>query len=108
MTSRKPPAKRSCWSYRCADADNTIDGILVQLPLPAGMDNVKVLERIHPDKTWTFSIPITSVVCASARPRLRSCTPRGIVTLLERYNIDTFGLNAVVIGALISSSPNEQ
>ncbi len=32
-------------------------------------------------------------------PRLRPCTPRGIVTLLERYNIDTFGLNAVVIGA---------
>ena len=59
------------------NADNTIDGILVQLPLPAGIDNVKVLERIH----------------------LRPCTPRGIVTLLERYNIDTFGLNAVVIGA---------
>ena len=54
------------------NADNTIDGILVQLPLPAGIDNVKVLERIIRTKTWTVSILTTSVVCASAR---RVCVP---------------------------------
>ena len=37
-------------------------------------------------------------------PKLRPCTPRGIVTLLERYNIDTYGLNAVVVGASTSSA----
>ncbi|HDU3799055.1 TPA: bifunctional methylenetetrahydrofolate dehydrogenase/methenyltetrahydrofolate cyclohydrolase, partial [Klebsiella pneumoniae] len=79
--------------------DNTIDGILVQLPLPAGIDNVKVLERIHPDKDVDGFHPYNVGRLCQRAPRLRPCTPRGIVTLLERYNIDTFGLNAVVIGA---------
>ena len=81
------------------NADNTIDGILVQLPLPAGIDNVKVLERIHPDKDVDGFHPYNVGRLCQRAPRLRPCTPRGIVTLLERYNIDTFGLNAVVIGA---------
>ena len=77
------------------NADNTIDGILVQLPLPAGIDNVKVLERIHPDKDVDGFHPYNVGRLCQRAPRLRPCTPRGIVTLLERYNIDTFGLNAV-------------
>ncbi|VTP64784.1 Bifunctional protein FolD [Leclercia adecarboxylata] len=48
---------------------------------------------------WTASTRTTLAVCASVRRAWRPCTPRGIVTLLERYNIDTYGLNAVVIGA---------
>ncbi|MDU6410260.1 MAG: bifunctional methylenetetrahydrofolate dehydrogenase/methenyltetrahydrofolate cyclohydrolase FolD [Yersiniaceae bacterium] len=79
--------------------DNDIDGILVQLPLPAGIDNVKVLERIHPDKDVDGFHPYNVGRLCQRAPKLRPCTPRGIVTLLERYNIDTFGLNAVVIGA---------
>lgn len=81
------------------NADNTIDGILVQLPLPAGIDNVKVLERIAPDKDVDGFHPYNVGRLCQRAPRLRPCTPRGIVTLLERYNIDTYGLNAVVIGA---------
>lgn len=81
------------------NADEEIDGILVQLPLPAGIDNVKVLERIHPDKDVDgFHLYNVGRLCQRA-PKLRPCTPRGIVTLLERYNIDTYGLNAVVVGA---------
>lgn len=79
--------------------DSAIDGILVQLPLPAGIDNVKVLERIHPDKDVDGFHPYNVGRLCQRAPKLRPCTPRGIVTLLERYNIDTFGLNAVVIGA---------
>ena len=79
--------------------DDDIDGILVQLPLPAGIDNVKVLERITPDKDVDGFHPYNVGRLCQRAPRLRPCTPRGIVTLLERYNIDTYGLNAVVVGA---------
>ncbi|MDI6633598.1 bifunctional methylenetetrahydrofolate dehydrogenase/methenyltetrahydrofolate cyclohydrolase FolD [Pantoea dispersa] len=79
--------------------DDAIDGILVQLPLPAGIDNVKVLERITPDKDVDGFHPYNVGRLCQRAPKLRPCTPRGIVTLLERYNIDTYGLNAVVVGA---------
>ncbi len=81
------------------NSDPTIDGILVQLPLPAGIDNVKVLERITPDKDVDGFHPYNVGRLCQRAPKLRPCTPRGIVTLLERYNIDTYGLNAVVVGA---------
>ncbi|WP_368871703.1 bifunctional methylenetetrahydrofolate dehydrogenase/methenyltetrahydrofolate cyclohydrolase FolD [Proteus mirabilis] len=79
--------------------DNTIDGILVQLPLPAGIDNVKVLERIHSDKDVDGFHPYNIGRLCQRAPKLRPCTPRGIVTLLERCNIPMNGLNAVIIGA---------
>ncbi|MDD9339785.1 bifunctional methylenetetrahydrofolate dehydrogenase/methenyltetrahydrofolate cyclohydrolase FolD [Providencia heimbachae] len=79
--------------------DPVIDGILVQLPLPAGIDNVKVIERIHPDKDVDGFHPYNVGRLCQRAPRLRPCTPRGIVTLLERYDINTYGLNAVIIGA---------
>ncbi|SFN35845.1 methenyltetrahydrofolate cyclohydrolase /5,10-methylenetetrahydrofolate dehydrogenase (NADP+) [Izhakiella capsodis] len=79
--------------------DREIDGILVQLPLPAGIDNVKVLERIAPDKDVDGFHPYNVGRLCQRAPKLRPCTPRGIVTLLERYNLDTYGQNAVVVGA---------
>ncbi|ETT07244.1 tetrahydrofolate dehydrogenase/cyclohydrolase, NAD(P)-binding domain protein [Providencia alcalifaciens F90-2004] len=79
--------------------DTDIDGILVQLPLPASIDNVKVIERIHPDKDVDGFHPYNVGRLCQRAPRLRPCTPRGIVTLLERYDINTYGLNAVIIGA---------
>ncbi|MGT3245053.1 bifunctional methylenetetrahydrofolate dehydrogenase/methenyltetrahydrofolate cyclohydrolase FolD [Yersinia enterocolitica] len=79
--------------------DSEIDGILVQLPLPAGIDNVKVLEHIHPDKDVDGFHPYNVGRLCQRAPKLRPCTPRGIVTLLERYDIPTYGLNAVVVGA---------
>ena len=79
--------------------DSLIDGILVQLPLPAGIDNVKVIERIHPDKDVDGFHPYNVGRLCQRAPRLRPCTPKGIVTLLERYDINTYGLNAVIVGA---------
>lgn len=81
------------------NADTAIDGILVQLPLPAGIDNTKVIERIAPDKDVDGFHPYNVGRLCQRAPLLRPCTPRGIVTLLERYDINMFGLNAVVVGA---------
>ncbi len=81
------------------NADHRVDGILVQLPLPEGIDNINVLERIAPDKDVDGFHPYNVGRLCQRAPLLRPCTPRGIVTLLERYHIDTFGLNAVVVGA---------
>ncbi|AXF75392.1 bifunctional methylenetetrahydrofolate dehydrogenase/methenyltetrahydrofolate cyclohydrolase FolD [Erwinia tracheiphila] len=79
--------------------DDTIDGVLVQLPLPANIDYVKVLEHISPSKDVDGFHPYNVGRLCQRAPKLRPCTPKGIITLLERYNIDTYGLNAVVIGA---------
>ncbi|SHF83193.1 bifunctional methylenetetrahydrofolate dehydrogenase/methenyltetrahydrofolate cyclohydrolase FolD [Vibrio gazogenes] len=79
--------------------DPSIDGILVQLPLPAGLDATQVLERILPDKDVDGFHPYNVGRLAQRIPTLRSCTPKGIMTLLERYNIDPRGKHAVVVGA---------
>ncbi|HCM1361097.1 TPA: bifunctional methylenetetrahydrofolate dehydrogenase/methenyltetrahydrofolate cyclohydrolase FolD [Vibrio parahaemolyticus] len=79
--------------------DNEIDGILVQLPLPAGIDTTHVLERIHPEKDVDGFHPYNVGRLAQRIPKLRSCTPKGIITLLARYNIELRGKHAVVVGA---------
>lgn len=79
--------------------DHRVDGILVQLPLPEWIDNISVLERIAPDKDVDGFHPYNVGHLCQRAPLLRPCTPRGILTLLERYYIDTVGLNAVVVGA---------
>ncbi len=81
------------------NADNEIDGILVQLPLPAGIDSTHVLERINPDKDVDGFHPYNVGRLAQRIPKLRSCTPKGIITLLDRYNIELRGKHAVVVGA---------
>ncbi|RXJ74700.1 bifunctional methylenetetrahydrofolate dehydrogenase/methenyltetrahydrofolate cyclohydrolase FolD [Veronia nyctiphanis] len=81
------------------NADAEIDGILVQLPLPAQMDPVNVLERIAPDKDVDGFHPYNVGRLSQRIPLLRSCTPKGIITLLERYNIAARGKHAVVVGA---------
>ncbi|RBM70251.1 bifunctional methylenetetrahydrofolate dehydrogenase/methenyltetrahydrofolate cyclohydrolase FolD [Vibrio tarriae] len=79
--------------------DPQIDGILVQLPLPAGIDTTKVLESIHPEKDVDGFHPYNVGRLAQRIPKLRSCTPKGIITLLERYNIPLRGKHAVIVGA---------
>jgi methylenetetrahydrofolate dehydrogenase (NADP+)/methenyltetrahydrofolate cyclohydrolase len=81
------------------NADTSIDGILVQLPLPAGIDTTQVLERILPDKDVDGFHPYNVGRLAQRIPTLRSCTPKGIITLLERYNIPLRGKHAVIVGA---------
>lgn len=79
--------------------DDTIDGILVQLPLPAGIDATSVLERIRPDKDVDGFHPYNVGRLCQRMPTLRSCTPKGIITLLDRYNVPLRGKHAVVVGA---------
>ena len=79
--------------------DPDVDGFIVQLPLPKHISEQKVIEAIDYRKDVDGFHPYNVGRLCQRAPRLRPCTPRGIVTLLERYNIDTFGLNAVVIGA---------
>ncbi|MDD9154697.1 bifunctional methylenetetrahydrofolate dehydrogenase/methenyltetrahydrofolate cyclohydrolase FolD [Aliivibrio sp. S4TY2] len=79
--------------------DAEIDGILVQLPLPAGMDSTKILEHIDPEKDVDGFHPYNVGRLSQRIPKLRSCTPKGIITLLERYNIQVRGMHAVVVGA---------
>ncbi len=76
-----------------------IDGILVQLPLPEHIGTENVIERIHPDKDVDGFHPYNVGRLALRQPILRPCTPRGIVTLLEKTGQDIRGMDAVVVGA---------
>jgi methylenetetrahydrofolate dehydrogenase (NADP+)/methenyltetrahydrofolate cyclohydrolase len=78
--------------------DNEIDGILVQLPLPDHIDSDLVLERILPEKDVDGFHPYNVGRLALRMPLLRSCTPKGIMTLLAHTDIDLTGLDAVIIG----------
>lgn len=79
--------------------DKTIDGILVQLPLPKHIDISKVLEDIHPDKDVDGFHPYNIGRLSTGNPVLRPCTPKGIMILLQSTGVDLCGKNAVVIGA---------
>jgi methylenetetrahydrofolate dehydrogenase (NADP+)/methenyltetrahydrofolate cyclohydrolase len=79
--------------------DAKIDGILLQLPLPAHLDASLLLERIRPDKDVDGFHPYNVGRLAQRIPLLRPCTPKGIMTLLESTGVDLYGMEAVVVGA---------
>ncbi|MEN8109051.1 MAG: bifunctional methylenetetrahydrofolate dehydrogenase/methenyltetrahydrofolate cyclohydrolase FolD [Pseudomonadota bacterium] len=79
--------------------DDEIDGILVQFPLPEQIDPDKVTEHIRPDKDVDGFHPYNIGRLALRRPLLRSCTPRGIITLLESTKEPFYGREAVIVGA---------
>jgi methylenetetrahydrofolate dehydrogenase (NADP+)/methenyltetrahydrofolate cyclohydrolase len=79
--------------------DETIDGILVQLPLPNHIDTKKVIEAIDPIKDVDGFHKENMGRLLQNNPTLRPCTPRGVMTMLEKSNINPYGLDAVVIGA---------
>jgi methylenetetrahydrofolate dehydrogenase (NADP+)/methenyltetrahydrofolate cyclohydrolase len=81
------------------NADNAVDGILVQLPLPEQIDPERVIERIDPRKDVDGFHPYNVGRLALRMPLLRPCTPRGVITMLETLQIEMKGLNAVVVGA---------
>ncbi|KMT66299.1 bifunctional methylenetetrahydrofolate dehydrogenase/methenyltetrahydrofolate cyclohydrolase FolD [Catenovulum maritimum] len=81
------------------NADKEIDGILVQLPLPEGLDSTIVIERIAPEKDVDGFHPYNIGRLAQRIPTLRPCTPKGIVTLIESTGQNLHGLEAVVVGA---------
>lgn len=80
------------------NADPAIDGILVQLPLPAHLDEMAVTERILPTKDVDGFHPYNVGRLVLRTPLLRPCTPKGIMTMLARTGRQLEGLDAVVIG----------
>ena len=81
------------------NVDAAIDGILVQLPLPAHINPELVIERIRPDKDVDGFHPYNIGRLAQRIPKLRPCTPYGIIKLLEHYGEKFYGRHAVVVGA---------
>jgi len=79
--------------------DPTVDGILVQLPLPEHIDTETVIERIHPHKDVDGFHPYNVGRLTLRLPALRPCTPFGIMTLLENTGAEIRGMDAVIVGA---------
>lgn len=80
------------------NADPDVDGFIVQLPLSKHIDEQKVIEAIDYRKDVDGFHPINVGRLSIGLPCFRSATPQGILTLLERYNIETSGKHCVVIG----------
>ncbi len=80
------------------NSDQAVDGILIQLPLPAQVDTKRVLEAVDPAKDVDGFHPVSLGRLVSGRPGLVACTPAGCMEILRRNNIQVEGANAVVLG----------
>jgi methylenetetrahydrofolate dehydrogenase (NADP+)/methenyltetrahydrofolate cyclohydrolase len=79
--------------------DPKVDGILVQLPLPRGVDANLIMDAVDPTKDVDGFHPLNTGLLAQKRPKLRPCTPYGVIRLASEYGINLTGLRAVVVGA---------
>lgn len=79
--------------------DDAIDGVLVQLPLPAGLNAEEILERIHPQKDVDGFHPYNIGRLAQRMPALRPCTPKGIMSMIASTKRNIKGMDAVIVGA---------
>lgn len=80
------------------NADGAIDGILVQLPLPEGVDAAAVVDQVHPDKDVDGFTTVSAGRLARGRPGMVPCTPRGVMALLDEAGAELAGATACVIG----------
>ena len=80
------------------NADDDVDAILVQIPLPHQVDAGRVLEAVSPHKDVDGFHPTTFGLLAQGRPLVTPCTPAGILELMRRYGVEFRGAEAVVIG----------
>jgi len=83
---------------RGLNANDDVDGILVQLPLPPQIDESKVLEAIDPEKDVDGFHPVNVGRLSQGRQALAPCTPAGVIELLKRSGIGIAGRHAVIIG----------
>jgi methylenetetrahydrofolate dehydrogenase (NADP+)/methenyltetrahydrofolate cyclohydrolase len=81
--------------------NDAVDGILIQLPLPDHLDSVSLLQRIDPTKDADGLHPLNMGKLLRGEPGLQSCTPAGVMRLLDAYDIPLEGKTAVVIGRSI-------
>jgi methylenetetrahydrofolate dehydrogenase (NADP+)/methenyltetrahydrofolate cyclohydrolase len=79
--------------------DDAVDGILLQLPLPKGLDSTEIMDTIDPAKDVDGFHPTNTGLLAQKRPGLRPCTPWGVIKLADEYQLDLTGLRACVVGA---------
>ena len=79
--------------------DDRVDGILVQLPLPKGLDATRIMDTVDPAKDVDGFHPVNTGLLAQKRPALRPCTPYGVIKLAEEYGIPLVGARATVVGA---------
>jgi methylenetetrahydrofolate dehydrogenase (NADP+)/methenyltetrahydrofolate cyclohydrolase len=79
--------------------DERVDGILVQLPLPKGVNADRVMDAVDPAKDVDGFHPLNTGLLAQKRPRLRPCTPFGVIRLAQEYGIELTGKRATVVGA---------
>jgi methylenetetrahydrofolate dehydrogenase (NADP+)/methenyltetrahydrofolate cyclohydrolase len=80
------------------NARDDVDGILVQLPLPKGIDEATIISAVDPDKDVDGFHPANVGLLAMGRPRFTPCTPAGLIALLDRSGITIAGANACVVG----------
>jgi len=88
------------------NADSTIHGILVQLPLPPQINRWAIFDAVHPDKDVDGFHPLTIGKLCQNRPCLVPCTPAGIIELLKYNSVETKGKRAVIVNrSLIVGEP---
>ena len=80
------------------NARDEIDGILIQLPLPAHVDTKRLLEAVSPEKDVDGFHPVNVGRLQSGQPGLQPCTPAGVMEMLRRRGLEVAGKNAVVLG----------
>lgn len=78
--------------------DDRFHGILVQLPLPKHLDTNKILYEVDPNKDVDGFHPVNIGKLASGNPQFIPCTPKGVMRILEHYNIELSGKQVVVVG----------
>jgi methylenetetrahydrofolate dehydrogenase (NADP+)/methenyltetrahydrofolate cyclohydrolase len=84
---------------KALNADDRVDGILLQLPLPKGLDATAIMDTVDPGKDVDGFHPTNTGLLAQKRPGLRPCTPWGVIRLAKEYQLELTGLRAVVVGA---------
>lgn len=77
--------------------DDKIHGILVQLPLPSGIDEFAIIKRINPVKDVDGLTPFTAGLLLNGYAYLKPCTPSGIIEMLDYYNISLMGMDAIIV-----------
>jgi methylenetetrahydrofolate dehydrogenase (NADP+)/methenyltetrahydrofolate cyclohydrolase len=98
LPSRTPQAELEALIDRL-NGDPRVSGILLQLPLPKGLDSTEIMDTIDPGKDVDGFHPTNTGLLAQKRPGLRPCTPWGVIRLATEYQLDLTGLRAVVVGA---------
>lgn len=79
-------------------ADEVVDGVLVQMPLPPGIDPEPVIRAVPPEKDVDGFHPMNLGAIASGLDGVASCTPQGVMTMLDAYDVQLEGMDAVVVG----------